>query len=158
MAFENVIIRHQDGSQHGPVPMGQLVQWYNEGRVPADAVLVDPTTQEARPLTAFSELAWPPPAPQAYAPPQPPPITQADHLIPTKNPKALIAYYLGLFSLICGIILGPIAIVLGVMGVRDAKTLQVGRTHAIVGIVGGTFATLLWLIPMILIAISNMTH
>jgi len=74
-----------------------------------------------------------------------------------KNPKAL-AYYCGVFAIACGVVLGPIAIVLGVLGVREAKTLQVGKTHAIVGIVGGTIATLLWLVPIIAIVYSNMTH
>jgi len=160
MAFENVMVRTSDGNQFGPASMPQVVQWYGEGRVPPDAVLIDVATGEERPLSAFPQLAvWPPPSVGGQAqPPLPPPISATDRLIPTKNPKALAAYYCGVFAIACGVVLGPIAIVLGVMGIRESKTLQVGKTHAIVGIVGGTIATLLWLVPIIAIIYSNATH
>lgn len=160
MAFENVIVRTSDGNQVGPVTMTQLVQWYGEGRVPPDAVLVDVNTQEERPLSAFPNLAvWPPQNVGGQAPPPPvPQITATDRLIPTKNPKALFAYYCGVFSIACGVILGPTAIVLGVLGFRESKTLQVGRTHAIVGIVAGSISTLLWVIPIVAIIVSSMSH
>lgn len=62
-------------------------------------------------------------------------------LIPYKNGKALAAYYTAVFSLIpcLGAILGPIAVVLGVMGLNYAKQhpRASGRAHAIVGIVLG---------------------
>jgi hypothetical protein len=62
-------------------------------------------------------------------------------LIPYKNAKALTAYYLGVFSLIpcLGLILGPIAIVLGFLGLGYAKKHPEakGQAHAIVGIVLG---------------------
>ena len=62
-------------------------------------------------------------------------------LIPYKNGKALAAYYTAVFSLIpcVGAILGPIAVVLGVMGLNYAKQhpRASGQAHAIVGIVLG---------------------
>lgn len=62
-------------------------------------------------------------------------------LIPYKNAKALTAYYVGVFSLIpcLGLILGPIAIVLGILGLGYAKKHPGarGQAHAIVGIVLG---------------------
>lgn len=62
-------------------------------------------------------------------------------LIPYKNAKALSAYYLGVFSLIpcLGLILGPIAIILGFLGLGYAKKHPEarGQAHAIVGIVLG---------------------
>jgi len=67
-------------------------------------------------------------------------------VIPYKNPKALIAYYLGIFGLIpcLGLILGPAAIVLGIMGLRYKATYPraKGTAHAIVGIVLGSLETL----------------
>lgn len=68
-------------------------------------------------------------------------------LIPYKNPKALIAYYLGIFSFIpvLGIPLGLAAFVLGILGLRDRKRNPIikGSVHAWIGIiVGGGFGLL----------------
>ena len=67
-------------------------------------------------------------------------------VIPYKNPKALIAYYLGIFGLIpcLGLILGPAAIVLGILGLRyKAKYPEAkGTAHAIVGLVLGSLEAL----------------
>ena len=65
-------------------------------------------------------------------------------IIPYKNPKALIAYYLGIFSFIpvLGIPLGLTAFVLGILGLRDRKRDPIikGSVHAWIGIiVGGGF-------------------
>jgi hypothetical protein len=62
-------------------------------------------------------------------------------LIPTHNPAALSAYYLGVFSLIpcVGIALGIAAFFLGLKGLRHAKQHPEakGATHAWIGIVAG---------------------
>lgn len=67
-------------------------------------------------------------------------------LIPYKNSKALTAYYCGVFSLIpcLGLILGPIALIFGISGLRYAKEhpQAKGQAHAVVGIVLGTITTL----------------
>jgi hypothetical protein len=67
-------------------------------------------------------------------------------LIPYKNPKALTAYYVGVFSLIpcIGVLLAVVAVVLGVMGLKYAKQHPSarGQAHAIVGIVLGTLVIL----------------
>jgi hypothetical protein len=67
-------------------------------------------------------------------------------IIPYKNPKALIAYYCGVFSLIpcLGGVLGPIALILGFMGLGYHKQHPTagGVAHAIVGIVLGILTTL----------------
>jgi hypothetical protein len=67
-------------------------------------------------------------------------------LIPYKNGMALASYYTGVFSLIpCfGLILGPIALVLGVMGLKYAKKHPTarGQAHAWVGIVLGALVLL----------------
>lgn len=75
------------------------------------------------------------------------PTTEAvSTIIPYKNGRALIAYYLGVFSLIpcLGLLLGPAALVLGILGVRYVKVHPTakGTGHAIAGIVLGTMTTL----------------
>jgi DNA-directed RNA polymerase subunit M/transcription elongation factor TFIIS len=67
-------------------------------------------------------------------------------LIPYKNPRALIAYYCGVFSIIpvLGLVLGPAALVLGIMGLRyvNRHPTAKGTAHAVVGLVCGIVATL----------------
>jgi hypothetical protein len=67
-------------------------------------------------------------------------------LIPYKNPTALIGYYLGVFGLIpcLGLVLGPAALILGIIGLRHANRHPEARGigHAITAIVLGTLATL----------------
>jgi hypothetical protein len=67
-------------------------------------------------------------------------------IIPYKNARALIAYYLGVFSLIpcAGLVLGPAAFILGILGLRyvRAHPTAKGTGHAIAGIVLGALTTL----------------
>lgn len=67
-------------------------------------------------------------------------------LIPYKNPKALASYYCGVFSVIpcIGLILGPIAIIFGVLGLKYRKTHETagGTAHAWLGICLGAFVLL----------------
>ena len=62
-------------------------------------------------------------------------------VIPYKNGMALAAYYCAVFSFIplAGCLLGPVAIVLGVMGIVYANKHPKARGtgHAVVGILGG---------------------
>jgi hypothetical protein len=75
-------------------------------------------------------------------------------LIPYKNPKALLAYYLGIFSMfpLIGMPLGIASIILGIMGLkaRNRNPIIKGSVHAWIGIVLG-----LLLMPVhILIAVA----
>jgi zinc-ribbon domain len=65
-------------------------------------------------------------------------------LIPYKNSSALTAYYLGLFSLVCGIFLGLPALILGIKGLKfaDLNPEVKGKAHAWVGIICGGLTTL----------------
>lgn len=69
-------------------------------------------------------------------------------LIPYKNPCALVAYYLGLFSLfpLLGFFLAVPALILGVIGLRKRKLQPEikGAAHAWIGIVMGGLFTLIW--------------
>ncbi len=95
----------------------------------------------------------PPPLRPAVQPPcaQPSYQSQGDAtggLIPYKNPPALIAYYLAVFSLLpcIGIFLGIPAVILGIIGLKQhAKNpILKGAAHAWVGIILGGLMTLLW--------------
>jgi len=155
MAFEQVIMRTADGKEYGPVPIGTLWEWQQQGRVPTDATLIDAVTWETRPAgTVLAGMGIPQsPQPGAYPPPTgyPAAPSATDHLIPAKNPKALMAYYLGVFGLIpCIAFLGIVALIFGIIGLKDANTLGVGKTHAIVGIVLGSLETLALIVGLIL--------
>lgn len=63
-------------------------------------------------------------------------------VIPYKNPKALLAYYFGIGTMLCCISplpLGLIPFVLGIMGLRDRARNPIikGSVHAWIGIVLG---------------------
>ena len=80
-------------------------------------------------------------------------------VIPYKNPKALIGYYLGVFSLIpcLALVLGPAALILGILGLRDRnKNPQMrGTAHAIVAIVLGSLTTLGNLVAIIVMIVAG---
>ncbi|MBN1550113.1 hypothetical protein JW979_01540 [bacterium] len=77
--------------------------------------------------------------------------------IPSQNPKAVWAYYLGIFSIIpcLGIASGITALILGIMGLKDfqEKPEIKGKTHAWTGILAGGGFSLLWTMS-ILIALA----
>lgn len=96
--------------------------------------------------------AEPPPLP-----PTPPPVPVTEEkgdatggIIPYKNPHALTAYYLGIFSCfpVLGFFLGIAAIALGVSGLRQraSKPVISGAVHAWIGIVCGSLSVALHLL------------
>ncbi|MEM7479256.1 MAG: hypothetical protein AAF483_30090 [Planctomycetota bacterium] len=90
-----------------------------------------------------------------------PPENRGDEtggIIPYKNPRALIAYYLGILSgfPFIGLPLGIAAFVLGLMGLRDRKRNPVikGAFHAWVGIGCGGIFTLFWAFGTVVLIIA----
>lgn len=83
----------------------------------------------------------------------------ASHVIPYKNPQALTAYYLGVFSLIpcLGAPLGLAAIVLGVIGLQKVKRNPEihGTVHAWIGIVMGFLFGGLWTVLTVIMIIAG---
>ncbi len=83
-------------------------------------------------------------------------------VIPYKNPPALIAYYLGLFSLfpLFGLLLAIPAFILGIKGLklRRENPAVKGSVHAWIGIVMGGLMTLLWGGGLIMIIIGLMAQ
>jgi hypothetical protein len=95
---------------------------------------------------------------------EPPSATDTDAtggIIPYKNPKALIAYYLGILSGLpmIGLPLGVAAFVLGIQGLkaRQRNPAIKGSVHAGIGIGCGGFFAILWTIvaATIVLAIVN---
>lgn len=74
-------------------------------------------------------------------------------LIPYKNAKALIAYYLAVFSLIpcLGSPLGIAAFVLGLQGLKEAQIHPEakGKVHAWIGILGGGLFGLIYTVSIL---------
>jgi len=99
----------------------------------------------------MSDEAPKPPPQQPMAPPPQQPVYQQpgypqqpqndafQTLIPTKNPPALISYYVGVASLVCVFspILSPISIIYGVKAMRLIKEQPglPGKGHAITGFI-----------------------
>ena len=95
---------------------------------------------------------------QQFVPAQPAQTGATHQLIPYKNPMALTSYYLGVFSVIpmVGILLGAIAVTLGVMGLRywRANPQTGGQIHSWIGILAGGFFGLLWLTLLVLFLVA----
>jgi hypothetical protein len=87
---------------------------------------------------------------------QPAANDQVAHWIPYRNPPALFAYYIGIFSLIPCFPLGMIAFVLGIIGLMKARREPEvrGAVHAWVGIVMGFLFGGLWTVATILAVIG----
>lgn len=84
-------------------------------------------------------------------------------LIPYKNSRALIAYYLGVASMIpfFGIFFGIAAFILGLKGLQFAKKYpeSKGKVHAWIGIIaGGLFGTAYLIIALILYSVLNRSN
>ena len=79
-------------------------------------------------------------------------------LIPFKNPKALTAYYLGIFSglPLIGLPIGLAAFILGIMGLRDRARNPIikGSIHAGIGIGCGGFFAVLWTLVLLLMVVT----
>jgi Na+/proline symporter len=91
------------------------------------------------------------PPPGYYPPPQQRfeaddggPITA---VFPYKNGKALSAYYLGCFSFIIPVLAIP-AVIFGILGYRayQQEPRLRGAAHAVIGMLAGLIAVLLWLL------------
>jgi len=151
-----------DQQEYGPVVAEQICRWIAERRVIATTLIQAEGSAEWCPVSAVPEFA------EVLRRVSPPVIagnpsyrsTDATEdtlgkVIPFKNPKALWAYYLGIFSFIpgLGILLGLTAMVLGIQGLLFAnKNPGVrGHVHAWVGIALGGFFGLGYLAVLIVL-------
>jgi hypothetical protein len=99
-------------------------------------------------------------------PPQlPPPPAESDAtggVIPYKNMPALLAYYLGILSLICclfAVPFGIVPLVLGIVGLkrRAANPAIHGTAHAWIGIILGALNLVACLLIIVLFVIAAVT-
>jgi len=92
--------------------------------------------------------------------PPPPPVATGgsgiDVIIPYKNSAALTAYYLAVFSLACGALLGIPAFILGIVGLKaaNANPNAHGKVHAWIGIILGGLMTLLSLAVLVFMVLA----
>jgi hypothetical protein len=81
-------------------------------------------------------------------------------LIPYRNPKALAAYYFGFFSLIpvAGILVAPIGVVLGVLGLKAVRANPEvkGSVHAWIGVIFGMISLTCNALFLLLISLPSM--
>ncbi len=155
------MLRLGDGTEFGPANVDLLEDWARQGRVPRDGLLVaidDPSS--VRSVFAEHRLARVLNAPPTTRVPVTPAPQPATGLVPYRNPYALTAYYLGIFSLmpLIGLLLAIPAFVLGIMGWRNyRKTPEIrGGVHAWVGIIMGGILTLVWGVALVAMIASMM--
>src|SRR6185503_12607272 len=124
-----------DQKQYGPVTAEQLREWAAQQRVNGQTMILADGATEWKPLNSFPELAALS-SPLAYGTATV--AATADNpmsvVVPYKNPKALIAYYCAIFSVIpcLGLPLGITEFILGLLGLKaaNAHPSAHGKVHA----------------------------
>lgn len=169
-------IRGADQTEYGPVVAEEICRWLAEQRVTAATLAQSDGSAEWQPIGALPEFAdalrraGPPViAPAMTQPALETPESALGKVIPLKNPNALAAYYVGMFSFVpligialheigiyvlaLGILMGFAAAVLGLLGLRVAgRDPRVrGHIHASLGLLLGTVfglanAAAIWLL------------
>ena len=145
-------VRLASGQEFGPASMELIEQWARESRIPVDALLAPSDGSPVRSVLAEPRLraALQSRVNMLATPPTTPGQVKADEggpgvMIPYKNPPALIGYYLAVASLSpgLGILLGPVAVGLGIAGLRKRlKNPEVhGIAHAWIAIILGTICS-----------------
>jgi len=157
-----------DGNEYGPVAAEQVKKWIAENRVEKKT----PVFPEGAPdwvflesLPEFAAAFTPPSSHPPPTPPSAPTSKSADGLntiIPYKNARALVAYYLGVFSVIppFGAFLGIPALVLGISGLRFRRRNPAagGSVHAWIGVVLGGLFGFGYLALIALVVIAGIVH
>lgn len=143
-----VVMSLPDGRQFEGASIDEIVAWARDGRVPADAVI---TEQGRAPIVASRH-----PALAAIATGNAGESEAVAAIIPYRNAPALIGYYISVGSLIpfVGLLAGPVAIALGIVGFRKVRREPRvrGTAHAVVAIVlGGLTSLLNWGVVVLMI-------
>ncbi len=138
-----------DQKEYGPVTSEQVRQWIAQRRANAQTLVQGEGSTEWQPLSAFPEFATNLNAPSPLVASTTAAAIEDNPMskvVPYKNPKALIAYYLAIFSLIpcAGLLLGIAALNLGILGLKaaNAQPNAHGKVHAWVGIILGGLCAL----------------
>jgi hypothetical protein len=146
------------GEQQGPFDLDALNQRIATGSIQPVSALAWYEGQDGWiPLAEVPGVILPghlspPPLPRAS--PSGPPSDATGGVIPYKNPRALIAYYLGIFGMIpfFGILLAIPAVILGILGLsfRRQNPGAKGAVHAWVGILCGVLSITYHLVVVIM--------
>jgi hypothetical protein len=157
-----------DGNEYGPVSAEQVKEWIAENRAEKKTPVLPEGAADWVFLESLPEFA----AALGMRPPGPPPIPPSaraaktndglNAVIPYKNVRALVAYYLGVFSVIppMGALLGIAALTLGILGLRFRRRNPEagGAVHAWVGIALGGLFGLGYLTLIALVVIAGIVH
>ena len=138
-------IKGTDGAEYGPVSTEELQHWIAQSRCTRESLVKVDGSGEWVPLATLPEFQDAFAAPPATAPASAEGEGGVSAVIPYKNVPALIAYYVGVFCIICPPLLCFPAIILGVIGLRRVKENPEvkGTAHAWIGILSGSFFLLL---------------
>ncbi len=150
-----------DGNEYGPIDAAGLRTWISQGRVHSQSLVRAEDGGQWQPLQAYAEFASLAGMPPVAAPNIPARAKSDDTvatIIPYRNPQALIAYYLGIFSLfpMLGFLLGAAAFILGIRGLMFVKRHPEakGKVHAWIGIICGGLFGVIWLLVIGLMIIG----
>ena len=140
-------IKGTDDTEYGPVSTEELQQWVAQNRCTRESLVEVDGSGEWVPQNACA-------APPAPAPASAEGEGGVSTVIPYKNVPALIAYYVGVFCIICPPLLCFPAIILGVIGLRRVKENPEvkGTAHAWIGILSGSFFLLLSIVVGVLVS------
>jgi len=138
---------NSNGTNHGPFTLDALNQGIAAGHIPVygsiawhDGLSDWIPLANVRGVQLPRQAATPPPLPSGSSEPS----SAAEYIIPFRNGRALIAYYLGVFSLIpvIGVPIALAAITLGILGLKFARAnaRSKGRVHAWIGILLGSLS------------------
>ena len=138
-------IKGTGGAEYGPVSTEELQHWIAQNRSTRESLVEVDGSGEWVPLATLPEFHDAFAAPPAPAPASAEGEGGGSTVIPYKNAPALIAYYVGVFCIICPPLLCFPAIILGVIGLRRVKENPEikGTVHAWIGILSGSFFLLL---------------
>lgn len=148
------------GQKQGPMSREMLLTMMRAQQVAVDSLVWTPGMSQWQPATAFPEFAAALGVALRVLPNQ---GAMGDDdtvstIIPHRNSAALIGYYIAIAGLIpvLGLILGPIAVFMGVKGerLRRANPSAHGSVHAWIAIVLGGMVTVLNLIGIPLGALA----
>lgn len=152
------------GQRQGPMAREALLAMMRSHQVPGDALVWAKGMaqwQAAACIPDFAEAMGVPLRMINAAPTSAGDDTIAT-IVPFRNSKALIGYYISIAALIpgVGLALGPVAVVLGVQGMRvvRANPAAHGTLHAIIAIVLGAILTLLNIAGLIAIIVMMVRH
>lgn len=154
-------VRLPHGQEYGPATLETVCQWAREGRVTVDSLLVPTDGGAVRSVLSEPALASLLQPRRVVVPAQPVPDDSMATIIPYRNPPALFAYYLAVFSLIpiIGFFLAVPAVILGIVGLRrlGSDPHLKGVAHAWIGIIGGGVLGIVWGAVLALIIVAAAT-